>query len=235
MKIALVIPCFNEAARLNVAVFSDYLAHSDTQIIFVNDGSTDETAVVLEKLCRAYPERSRAVTLDGNSGKAEAVRQGILAAVADGAELAGYLDADLSVGLQEFDKLCREIGDYRMIFGSRIRVLNSHISRNWPRHYLSRVFATMASIALGFQIYDTQCGAKVFERQLAQELFAQPFESRWLFDVEIFFRLKALGDPSKLACELPLINWQAKHGSKTNPKVFINAPLELWRIRKKYG
>ena len=229
----IVIPCYNEAKRLNQEAFLAYLENGGASLLFVDDGSSDNTIQVINNLIAGWSKASL-LCLPQNVGKAEAVRQGVLAAVAKGAEQVAFLDADLAVGLEQLDPLFSKLENYQMAFGSRIRVLNSKISRFWLRHYLSRIFATCASVALGFQIYDTQCGAKVFKGELASRLFAESFYSRWLFDVEIFFRLKALGQPSELAYELPLVNWREIGGSKVNPRVFLRAPLELWRIKKAY-
>ncbi|MDQ1419024.1 MAG: hypothetical protein QOJ52_986, partial [Acidimicrobiaceae bacterium] len=82
------------------------------------------------------------------------------------------------------------------MLGSRIARLGSTIERTARRHLLGRVFATAASVALGCQVYDTQCGAKVFRVTPALTVALQrPFRSAWAFDVELQSRLLT-GGPS---------------------------------------
>src|SRR5215212_9619603 len=76
-RLLLVVPCYNEEKRLNVAAFRE----SDTHFLFVNDGSSDGTLRLLESLRTSDPQRFSVLDLERNSGKAEAVRRGILAAI----------------------------------------------------------------------------------------------------------------------------------------------------------
>src|SRR5688572_28670806 len=194
--VCLVVPCYNEAARLRSA---DFLAHIDADsrscLCFVNDGSTDDTASVLDSLAKRRPDRILVFTLAQNAGKGEAVRQGInhVAAMRRFA-VVGYWDADLATPLSELapmlDTLARA-PQCQLILGSRWRRLGSDIHRSAIRHALGRVFATAASLALDLPVYDSQCGAKVCRVASAGVLFGEPFITRWLFDVEMLARLRS--------------------------------------------
>src|SRR6478735_11068728 len=95
--LTVVVPCYNEAERLNGAPLLAFLDdRPEARLVFVNDGSTDATAERLAALAAERPARISVVSLTPNGGKAEAVRQGMLAALAAGARVVGYLDADLS-------------------------------------------------------------------------------------------------------------------------------------------
>lgn len=235
-KKTIIIPCYNEAHRLLVDEYRVFLRENDFSILFVNDGSTDNTNEVLQKLIEEFTGQLEILDLPINSGKAEAVRLGILKALLTSDEVA-FIDADMSVSLVELKTMFQRIEKYSFVFGSRIKTLNNNIERKWLRHYISRVFATMVSTVVGLPIYDSQCGVKIFKKELAIALFDEKFFSRWLFDVEIFFRLKRLYNLKEIqaiAYEYPLIQWQEKGGSKLRVKDFFIAPYRLWQIRKKY-
>ena len=185
----LVVPCFNEAQRLDVPAFTELAASGDVRLLFVDDGSTDATPQVLESLCAAANGRAQWLKLAENSGKAEAVRQGLLLAIAQGATEIGFLDADLSTPPSELRRLLDVLHarpEVQVLIGARVRLLGNAVERKAIRHYLGRVFATAASLTLALHIYDTQCGAKLFRVTPAlQAALAEPFVSRWIFDVEL--------------------------------------------------
>src|SRR5262249_3624494 len=150
----------------------------------VNDGSTDATLEVLHDLRRRRPEGFTICDLSRNGGKAEAVRQGLLRAFEAEPDYVGYWDADLSTPLDAvltFGWLLDSRRDIDMVFGARVSLLGRAVARQPLRHYLGRVFATAASIALGIGFYDTQCGAKLFRasREI-KALFESRFSSRWI-------------------------------------------------------
>lgn len=241
----LVVPCYNEAHRFQADEFRKFLAQrTDFSVLFVNDGSTDDTLTLLERLKAEMPQRVAVLNQSRNFGKGEAVRTGLLQALAHpGTSYVGFWDADLATPLQAVDDLVRILIDnpqVEMVFGSRVKLLGRNIERRAVRHYLGRVFATCASIVLGLPIYDTQCGAKLF--RVSPDLAAvlnQPFRSRWIFDVEIiarFVRLHAGArqDLARRIYEFPLYCWRDIPGSKVRPKDFLIAFRDLVVIRQRY-
>jgi dolichyl-phosphate beta-glucosyltransferase len=220
--VAIIVPTFDEARRLDTAAFERFLGTRDgARLLFVDDGSTDGTDTLLERLATRYP-RASVLPLAQNSGKAEAVRCGIVAALDDGAEVVGYWDADLSTPLGAISALLEVLeSDPALVsvIASRVRMLGTNIDRRATRHYTGRVFATVASLALGIAVYDTQCGAKLFRATPAvRDAFPRPFRSPWAFDVEILDRLLVPGtstdEASHLIREVPLTVWRDKPGSK---------------------
>ena len=130
----IVVPCYNEADRLNDAAFIEYVDQTEgVSFLFVNDGSTDATLERLSQICSLRPDRLHAISLTENSGKAEAVRQGLLHASTMGAGLVGYWDADLATPLDAIEDFVRVASKYRdisVIFGSRRTMLGHRIERN---------------------------------------------------------------------------------------------------------
>ncbi|MBI1335402.1 MAG: glycosyltransferase [Phycisphaera sp.] len=242
----LVIPCYNEAGRLDTGAIAAFLVtQGETSVIFVNDGSTDSSQRLLEQFCTQHAGRARVIDIQPNVGKAEAVRRGLLDAMKNEAvKYVGFLDADLATPIGDMPLLVREFerGEtVQWVFGSRVRLMGRDVHRKTGRHYIGRVFATFASLTLGLPIYDTQCGAKVFRNnKLLADVIAEPFETRWLFEIEMVARLARLHrkgvEPDPMAClvEYPLPRWRDVAGSKVKPMDFVRALLQLWTIRRKY-
>ncbi len=237
-----VIPCYNEQRRLDADAFREFLLdHENIGFLLVNDGSSDGTRELLEELALGNPERLYVLHLERNSGKAEAVRRGLLEAAAIGAEYAGFWDADLATPLEAIPEFALHLDlhpEVQMIFGARVRLLGRQIDRRPMRHYLGRLFATTASLVLGVPLYDTQCGAKLFRMgPEVVRLFEAPFRSRWIFDVEIVARFLAqprLQAASDLIHEMPLLRWRDVAGSKVRATDFLRAFFELWTIGRTY-
>lgn len=239
-KTLIVVPCYEEAKRLEPARFLAVLEHEPMLgFVMVDDGSKDDTRSILEGLRDASKGRIEVVALDTNQGKAEAVRRGVLRAVELGAEVAGYWDADLATPLEYIVRFVERLEEDKlvMVFGSRVRLLGHHVERKAIRHYIGRGFGTLAALALGLPIYDTQCGAKVFRTTPAiKSAFEQPFELVWAFDVELFSRLLRreveVGDidVEEQCAEFPLREWRDAPGSKLTFKHFPGIALELAKL-----
>ena len=238
----IVVPCFNESRRLPADRFRDFLAaEKSIRFVLVNDGSRDDTLRALGEVRKGFEERVEILDLERNRGKAEAVRRGLLHALAASPRYLGFWDADLSTPLDAVPRLCWVLdGDPRleMVFGSRVKLLGRRIERHAWRHYLGRVFATAVSRVLDLPVYDTQCGAKIFRATPdLRRLLAEPFETRWLLDVEILARLIALRRGSDrpqardVIYEYPLEEWVDAGGSKLRPLDFFGALVGLVRIR----
>ena len=241
----LVVPCYNEAARLPRETFDTYAAaHSDVRFLFVNDGSTDNTQAVLEGLKQSIPAACDILMLRENRGKAEAVRVGMFEAARHRPTFVGYWDADLSAPLDELDRLRGVLERHphvQMATGARVNLLGRSIRRKLSRHYMGRVFATVVAAMLKLPIYDSQCGAKLF--RCSDELVGllqEPFLARWVFDVEILARfIRARHGtnqrPAKEAIyELPLQSWVDVGGSKLRPRDFLASCVDLVRIYRRY-
>ena len=240
-KVLLVIPCYNEAGRLAPDRFAEFAAqHGDIAFLFVNDGSADGTRQILEALTARNPDRLLVVTLERNRGKGEAVRRGMLKGMDLKPEYIGYWDADLSTPLEEvprFVNLYRDHPDKLVLAGARIKMMGRDIQRRAVRHYLGRVFATLASVLLDIPMYDTQCGAKLLRcTPRTRVLFEDPFCSAWLFDLEMILRMRRESrEPmDTLIYEVPLNVWRDVGGSKVGYADFARSLLDLVSLRLRY-
>ncbi|WP_437937121.1 GtrA family protein [Sorangium sp. So ce341] len=237
--VSIVVPCFNEAHRLDVAAFGAYLReHPGVAFIFVNDGSTDGTLGVLASIESAYPAQVEIVDLHPNQGKAQAVRAGMQRALSREALYVGYFDADLATPLDAIQELVEVLATAPKIdiaVGARVALLGRQITRRATRHYAGRVFATAASLVLGVPVYDTQCGAKLFRANaMTNELFRRPFRSRWIFDVEILARHLAASRRKDGIYELPLRRWTDVGESRVKLTDFVRAIGEMAMIAQEY-
>lgn len=243
-QVIIVVPCFNEALRLKTDEFCQFTLPNDRlRFLFVNDGSSDDTLKVLQRMQAEVPERVSILNLEQNGGKAEAVRRGFQQAFTENPELIGFWDADLATPLYEivrFVEIMTHRPEIDMVFGSRVKLLGRSIERNMLRHYFGRVFATAVSLSLQVPIYDSQCGAKLFRNSsLIQRCFEQKFLSRWIFDVELVARYRLekhrrQEQPRGGIYELPLTEWHDIKGSKVKPADGIRAFRELMTIRRAY-
>lgn len=240
--VCVIVPCFNEAARLRSADFLAFLdRHPWASLCFVDDGSADGTFELLNRLRAERPGRILVHRLANNVGKAEAVRAGVLHVSAAGAwPVLGYWDADLSTPLDEVDHLLSVLVEdpaCRLVLGSRVKRLGSRIDRKVTRHVLGRIFAACASGILGVEVYDSQCGAKLFRREAVSIFFRDPFLTRWLFDLEMLVRLRNEAGMAEveMAREVPLGRWEEVRGSKLKLSDMIRVPMELLRLRAHYN
>ncbi len=239
-----IVPCYNEASRLDQGAFLGFLETSEPylHLLFVDDGSTDQTSAVLEELVQKSNGRFRRLSLERNQGKCEAVRIGILKALDWDASVVGYWDADLATPLSlmvGFVDLLVELPEVEIVLGSRVKLMGKRIDRKPHRHYLGRVFATFASLVLRLPTYDTQCGAKAFRvTRWTAEVFREPFSTLWIFDVELLLRYLAIyrtmsENPYRKIYEHPLPVWRDIAGSKVRPYHVLQAAGQLWSLYRR--
>jgi dolichyl-phosphate beta-glucosyltransferase len=239
---AIVVPCYNEEKRFPYPQFLAFAKDNpEVQLCFVNDGSRDNTLTVLRNFQKEGTGNIHVYSLKQNSGKSEAVRQGMLYMLENsGADLIGFLDADLATKPEEWLQMAKYKQNYPQfgaIVGSRIQRLGANIKRDDNRSIFSSVIKKFIRIILKANFQDTQCGAKIFNRNLIPFLFSEPFMTPWLFDVEIFLRLqKKFGRTSlhKGVLEFPLMHWTEVGDSRLKLKDTVKIPTQLLKLYYKY-
>lgn len=242
MKTGIIIPCYNEEKRLDQDAFLKFIKENeDYHLCFVNDGSKDDTYAVLRAMKNQAPNDITIIDVKKNMGKATAVRAGAryLYNVPYISQV-GFMDADLSTDFKDFKDLVKTLEsneNLSVVFGSR-NSGGDGIERNALRGLFSRVIKAFILLILGLPIRDTQCGAKVFSKAIIPVVYGEAFMTRWLFDVEIFLRLKAFfgkQNVMNLIQEQPLMRWVHVDDSKLGLKDSLVIPAKLFQIWTKYS
>jgi dolichyl-phosphate beta-glucosyltransferase len=239
-RVCLVVPCYNEAQRLEDASWHTLVRCGQVRLIFVDDGSSDHTPLRLANLVRALPRgRARALVLPRHVGRGEAVRQGLIEALSMGYRWVGYTDADTATPVSEILRLVRCVlpDAPDVVLGARVRRLGARVHRTPWRLLLGRLFAWGASWSLACDVYDTQCPAKFFRPSEAlRHALGEPFTAPWVFDTELLARLLYPAAPNKVGLalddflEVPLQAWRDVEGSKLTWMDGARAGADLMRI-----
>ncbi|KGK29071.1 MULTISPECIES: response regulator [Cellulophaga] len=239
--VGVVIPCYNEEERLSGEAFKNFVYNNlGYHLCFVNDGSTDSTLEVLEELRKGNENKISVYNCEKNGGKAEAVRQGMLHLAKDPQlDYIGYLDADLSTDFRDFDDLVKtmETSDFKIVSGSRMSRMGANITKESARKIISMTINLIIRSILKMPFNDTQCGAKIMDKELVELVFQKKFITRWLFDVEIFMRMRKHYGKEKvqsMICEQPLKRWIHADGSKLSMKDSIQIVGQLAKIAIHY-
>lgn len=214
---SLIVPAFDEADRIGQTLTeaANYLVANspESEIIVVDDGSTDGTAnVVRRAFACAGSIGTRLIQHESNRGKGAAVRAGLLAATRP---IGLFSDADFSTPIEETPKLLEPIarGEVDVAFGSR--ALNRKLIGNrqpWRREQGGRVFNLIVRLSTGLPFWDTQCGFKAFRLELFQPILADAHTDGFSFDVELLYLARKAGLRLR---EIP-VRWNHCEGSKVS-------------------
>lgn len=243
MTTLLVVPCFNEADRWRDSYWRDVVEPGKLNVLFVNDGSSDATLSVVSTTADSVG--ASVVDLPQNSGKAEAVRQGLLQAWESSADFIGYLDADGAFPAAEVRRMAQDAvgridvegggnsSGYDAVWSARVLMAGRDIERHTSRHYLGRVITTLVAPWHGYAIYDTQAGYKIFrkdDRLLA--CLEEPFRTRWFPDIELLQRWRRLNGAPMRIWEDPVTGWHDVAGSKMTTRQYRQILKDLsWVYR----
>jgi CheY-like chemotaxis protein/glycosyltransferase involved in cell wall biosynthesis len=240
--VGVVIPCYNESERLLREEFINYIdKNTGYHLCFVNDGSKDNTLSILKDLQKGRENFITIYNCEQNGGKAEAVRLGMLhMAKETDLDYIGFLDADLSTDLTDFDDLVKTIdgSEFKIVSGSRIARMGANITKESARKIISLTINFIIRKILKMNFKDTQCGAKIFHKDVIEIAFRDKFVTQWIFDVEIFKRMSnyyGLSNAKSMLCEKPLKRWIHADGSKLSMKDSIKIIGQLGQIAWVYG
>jgi dolichyl-phosphate beta-glucosyltransferase len=210
-SLSLVIPAYNEGIRLGSGLkqLMEGISPDDTEILVIDDGSTDDTAEVARCQLTSWPQSS-VVSLGRNCGKGAAVKAGVIRARWD---VIAFIDADMATDPQDLTTLVRAVGDSHIAVGSRAHEGSVIDKRGALRTVMNRAFGTLVASMTRLPYSDTQCGFKAFQGSIAKLLFHAIQVERFAFDVEVLDLAARLGLRTK---EVP-VRWTDMAGSHVRP------------------
>lgn len=235
MKIIQVIPTYNEAQNLPILVSELFaLDIRDHHILVVDDNSPDGTGKVAEGLRTTYPGQLSVLHRAGKAGLGKAYIHGFRQALADGADVIGMMDADLSHPPSRLPDLLAALAHADVAIGSRY-VSGGGVDADWPiwRKGLSWFGNAYARAILGLPIRDTTGGYRLWRRSAVEAI---PFEDSrsngYVFIVELAYQSKLAG---LTFAEVPIYFAERTHGaSKMSLRIQIEAAIRVWQLRRFY-
>jgi dolichyl-phosphate beta-glucosyltransferase len=233
--LSFIIPAYNEAARLGSTLEQvlNYLVAQpySSEVIVVNDGSTDDTVQVIEAFFASHAAHihTRLIGYSPNRGKGYAVRQGLLAATGS---VALFSDADLSTPITDLPKLLTPIlaGEFDVVFGSRALDRNLiGVHQPWLREQSGRAFNLIMRLATGLPYSDTQCGFKAFRLDVCRPIVEGAILDRFGFDVELLYLAHRAG----LRLREQPVHWNDAAGSKVGFLSGLDGFRELRQLQSR--
>lgn len=219
MQTCIVVPCFNEEFRWDINFWVFLKEHNGIELIFVDDGSTDQTLQLLRKT--ASLTGASVVVSSNNLGKAEAIRLGLNQAIGTGSDEIAFLDADGAFSSDDISRLIsvfktlKHSGQASCLWSSRVALAGRVIQRSTRRHYFARTLITILAFRYKFNVYDTQSGFKIFSvTEAFRYSLESKFHTRWFVDLEIYLRMTSYTKQPPAIWEEPVQMWRDVENSK---------------------
>lgn len=226
----IIVPMYNEEKRLPVflpQLVAFVKRRKQYTLLLVNDGSKDHTLEVAQKLTRSLTS-TQIISYTPNQGKGFAVRKGMLAA---NTPYVLFIDADGSIQSEEIPRMLNYLKKHDVVVGDRYHP-QSKLKRDPTRKIIGDVFNFLVWILFRYDAKDNLCGFKGFKQEAAHSLFKELKTTGWLFDVELFYRIKK----KKYSLLKMPISWEHKEGSKIKPldplKMFFQLLVLRFRLCK---
>jgi dolichyl-phosphate beta-glucosyltransferase len=227
-RISVVIPAYNEAERIlpTVGAIAAYMSSraEPWELIVADDGSNDNSVQLLQELELV---NMNVLAAERNGGKGKAVRRGVMASRG---EFILFADADQSTPIEQFELLLGPVnnGQCGIAVGSRAELSAEETKKSLLRQAISKGLQIVVRFGFRIQVKDTQCGFKLFRRDVALDLFSRQLMDGFSFDLELLYLASKLGYKT---IEVP-VEWIDAPGSKVDAtKVSLSFMVDLCKIR----
>lgn len=231
-SLSIIFPVFNEQLRVNTSLnkikkFIKYSKLKYLEIIFIDDGSTDQSYSIIKNFILEFKKYKKIKLLllknYRNLGKGQSLRKGILHSQA---EWILTSDIDLSVNIDHYktwflNRTSQK--NYFIYFGSRNHP-NSKVKKTFSRYLLGQIFRILIYFLFKIKFYDTQCGYKLYKNIIAKKIFSKLKDDRFAHDIEVILIASSM---KILIKEMP-VEWIHKNNSKVN--VFKDIFIMFWDL-----
>lgn len=217
MKVSIIVPVYNEESRIN-PFLKDLRANlkPDWEVIFVDDGSDDNTLNILKKF---EVTNKRIISYKNNRGKGFAVKTGVMVAKGD---YVIFIDADGSIHPIQINSMLEYLKKYEVVVGTRASK-DSEVKQPFLRKMIGVAFNMCVNFLYNIKIKDNLCGFKGFRKDIAKKLFSSLSSKRWIFDVELFYKIRK---EDFSLYQIP-IKWE----HKKNSRISFTDPFKMgWEL-----
>ncbi len=236
--LSVVIPCYNESGRIEkgLSTIIDYLKQQSYQseVVLVDDGSTDKTRILAQELLKNFPQHKLLVK-PVNQGKGRAIKSGMLGACG---KFILFTDIDLSTPIAQLENLLKSLELNDIAIGVR-RHKQAHILKHQShlREFFGACFTKICNLLATPGIADATCGFKLFKQKAARRIFAKSMLDKWAFDAEILFLARKYNFS---IAQIP-VTWANDERTKVHLfqdglQAFVDLlRIRWWDLRGEYG
>ncbi len=214
-KLGVVVPCFNEAERLDFTYFFEIAMLLDCVLIFVDDGSTDGTQELIRESLVTTERHFVLVSLEKNLGKAAAISNGLSEALRQELDFVVFCDADKSIHPNDIKLVFEKIQSNTsvdLVSGARVPLAGSNVIRNDFRKWMGRLIATLVGHVTHLAIYDPMSPLKIYRLNIFNGENRFIPRTKWLGEIELMFYSYNLDRSNFVVEEVAIDHWRDEKG-----------------------